>query len=387
MGVLVKAAKNKGYDITITNRIEYPEGDEWEWVGPEPRDYQIEAVEKCLYAKRGIVELPTRTGKTLFAGKLLQVLGLRTLYLVSGKESLYQAKDDLAGYIKGPKIGLYGDGCKEVGGDITIALIQSLTKIKGKNPFADVGVILIDEVHKAAADSIFKYFMRNKAPYRFGMSGTAFRSDNKDIKLTALLGRIIYSKDQEEMWDKGVIEKPTVRWLEVEGDVLHRAMHYRHHYKNGIIESKERNRLVGKILDHHPEDQILISVENTLHGEILYDMYKDRGAVFVHGKSKKEFREDIFKKVQDGSQRIVITTRIFNESLTFPDLAVLVNMAGRRSGTELLQKYGRIQGKGNKKSVVIYEFRDNHSHYLERHAKARYRLLEKRNYEQQSVRL
>lgn len=388
VGLLVKVAKENGYTIQVTNRIEYPEGQEnWLWIGPEPRDYQIEAVEKCLYTKRGIVELPTRTGKTVFAGKLLQILGLKVLYLVSGKESLYQTRDDLKSFIHGPSIGLYGDGHKEADKDITIALIQSLSKIKGKNPFKDVDVILLDEVHKAAADNIFKFFMKLKAPYRFGMSGTAFRSDNKDVKLLALLGRIVYSKSQDEMWDAGVIEQPTVYWLEVDNVSLHRAMHYRHHYKIGVIECKERNELLGKILDKHAGEQILVSVENTAHGDILHQMYKDRGAVFVHGKTKAASREEIFKGVQDGSLRTVITTRIFNESLTFPDLSVLVNMAGRKSGNELLQKYGRVQGKGNKGKVSIYEFKDNHSHYLEGHARVRRRMLEKRKYEQLDVRL
>ena len=66
-GVLAKVFKEKGYRLLITDRITYPEPKPWKWVGPELRDYQVEAVDKCLAARRGIVELPTRTGKTYFA--------------------------------------------------------------------------------------------------------------------------------------------------------------------------------------------------------------------------------------------------------------------------------------------------------------------------------
>ena len=385
IGILVDLIKEKGYSIKVVNEIVYPQGNPFNWIGPELRDYQIEAVDVALKRRRGIVELPTRSGKTFFAAKLVQMLGLRTLILVNGKESLYQTMEDFKKCIDGVTFGIYGDGKKDVNCDITFATIQSLVKIRGKNPFDDVKVILIDEVHKAAADTIYKFFMRIEAPYRFGMSATAFRMDNKDIKLIALLGRKIYAKNQEEMWDKGIIEKPVIRWVKVSADKLHRAMPYRLHYKAGIIENDYRNKLVEKIVGKCNGAQILISVENVIHGDILVKQLKHYGAVFVHGGVAKKKRMEIFEGVRNGTIKLVIATRIFNESLTFPDLSVLINCAGRKSTLELIQKYGRIQGKGNKSSVVIYDFLDEHSSYLMGHSKKRYKDLEKRGYEQEII--
>lgn len=381
-GMLFDVAKKAGYVMKVTDKTQRVAGARWEWTGPELRDYQVEAVAAAIKTGRGLIELPTRTGKTFAAGKIIQQLGLRTLYLVNGKESMYQTYADLEECIDGPTWGYYGDGHKDTDADITIALIQSLMRVKGTNPFKNAQVIFLDEVHKAGADSIYNFFMKVPAPYRYGMSGTVFRADNKDIKMVALTGRIIYQKEQEEMWDAGVIERPKIYWVSVPNERLHRGMGYRMHYTLGVVRNDVRNQKIGAILKKHHGAQILISVENIEHGEILEKMYRSDGAIFVNGLSDKEMRQQVYADMQSGITKVVIATRIFNESLTFADLAVLVNAAGRKSAVELLQKYGRVQGKGNKGQVVIYDFKDEHSYYLEKHAHRRRAELKGRGYEQ-----
>ena len=65
-GLLIQAVKEKGYDVKLEDRISYPATDEfitWDWDGPDLRDYQQEAVIAALAKKRGIISLPTRSGK------------------------------------------------------------------------------------------------------------------------------------------------------------------------------------------------------------------------------------------------------------------------------------------------------------------------------------
>lgn len=386
IGMLVAEAKDMGYEIKVKNNITYPENlNKYTWTGPELRDYQIEAFDECIRRKRGIVELPTRTGKTLCMAKIIQHLGLKVIYLVAGKESMDQAVREIKEFVGNCTVGFYGGGKKNLDADIVIGLIESFRRCKKNSDFDKLKnreVIIIDEVHRAGADTIYKFFMRIPAPYRFGFSGTAFRADNKDLYLYALTGRKIYVKSQKEMWETGFIEEPTVVWVPVQTVPIHRAMNYRHHYDMGIIENEFRNNLIIKLVERHPKDQILISVENIAHGEILKAKLKLLGAVFVSGEDKGEFRDKVFDAFTKNELRIVIATRIFNESLTFPFLNILINASGGKSTVQLIQKFGRVQGQGEKNAVIIYDFEDLHSYYLIKHSKIRKRELTKRGYEQ-----
>ena len=130
--------------------------------------------------------------------------------------------------------------------------------------------------------------------------------------------------------------------------------------------------------------QVLISIENIQHGKnilkIFYERFdKDRldKISFVHDKSVTR-TEDI-TNFTSCKLKVLIATRILNQSVTFPELSVLINAAGRKAFVEVIQRSGRPLGKsatGEKKNVKIYDIVDKHNRYLYRHAIERAKLYE-----------
>ena len=368
----------------ITNPTISPIGVRWK--GVRLRDYQKEAVDTAIKATRGIIEIPTRGGKTLIAGKIIQKLGLRTLYIVNGKESMYQTRSDLMDCLALPEscFGLYGDGHK-TRSDITIGLIQSLSKQKPEWFMSDI--LIIDEIHKAGAKGLYNWTMKCDAYYRFGISGTPFRTDGKDMKIMAVTGKIIHRETQTDMWEQGYIERPIVKWVDPKAPPIHRSLDYKKAYALGVINNDARNDKVVDIVNAHKGEQILISVENIEHGEIL--MNKLMGNVwespfFMCGSLDSSRRYAMFDQFKNGLIKIMIATRLMNESVTINNLSVLINCAGRKSEIELIQKLGRVQTKVKGKSnVKVYDFIDRHSHFLYNQSAERMKLLKRREYEQQ----
>lgn len=356
------------------------------WEGIELRDYQVEAVKTAMQYKRGMIALPTRTGKTFCAARLIYETKCRTLYIVDGKESLYQTRRDLMKCLRGVNVTLVGDGNKNYAGDVVVGLIPSLRKIKElrKECF---GMLICDEIHKGAARTVYQFCMQVDAYYRFGISGTPFREDNQDLKMVAMTGKIIVKRTVGEMWDKGVIMKPKVVWMPVQSPRVSPLLDYRLSYEQGVIKNVYRAKLIRELVKKHlvQGDQILISIENIEHGEYLMKMLSEFKPAFMRGTMPRNERMRLFNDFQAGKIKLMIATRLLNQSVTIPDLSVLINAAGRKSGVELIQKIGRVQGIGNKDSVIVYDFVDKHCDYLFRHAKERAKKLKKAGYEQEGL--
>lgn len=351
------------------------------WTGFELRDYQIEATKRFMEAKRGILELPTRSGKTFIASNIIKEVGTKTLYIVKGKESLYQTADDIRASISPANIGIFGDGRKEIG-DITIALVESLRRVAVPQIFPHVGLLIVDEVQHAGAKNLYTTTLSIDAEYRMGMSGTAFREDNKDLKIRATTGKIIYKVPAEKLWDEGYILKPDIMWINPNAETLHRSIDYRIAYDRGIIYNKDRNTKIREIVESHPLEQILISVENITHGEQLMRILYGLNPRFMYADMGDDKRQELFSEFKEGKIKLMIATKLMNQSVTLPDLSVLINAGGRKSAIELLQKFGRVQGHGNKDRVIIYDFVDKHSPYLLNHSIKRMKKLKERGYNQ-----
>lgn len=383
LGSVIVLLKEKNYRVTLEDLREKPiKSLDASWVGYDLRAYQQEIVDRGSQVGRGLFELPTRGGKTGVAGSLIKMLGVPTLYVVVGKESMYQTASNLEEYLRGVSIGCFGDGKKDIDTDIVVCIINSLQRVNLKELF-DRPLLIIDEVHTSPARGAYQALMKSQAYYRFGMTGTLIREDGAGMKMRALTGRVFYKKPAKEMWEEKHIMMPIIEWVNVNATPIHRSVPYPKAYEYGIVESVERNQAIADVVIRHPDEQILISTERVAHVEIISKCL-DANAI-PHCKLMADSRDrgNITKSFAEGAIRILVASRILNQSVTFPSLSVVVNAAGRKSAVELFQRIGRALGiKAGKASVKIYDFIDAHHPILMRHSSMRAAKLEGRNYKQ-----
>lgn len=350
------------------------------WVGPELRDYQQEILAKTDDYFRGIYEIPTRTGKTYVSAAIIQKFQQKSFLIVNSKESMQEASEILAKCLSGCTIGTVGAGKVKMG-DVVVATMQTL--YRRPELLQGYGLFIVDEIHMAAADSWYGTLLQSDAYYRFGQSGTVFREDNADIRFNANTGPLFHSTPITKMWEDDVIMKPKVFWIKYQTPRLNNAVPFRNVYKLGIVANKERNAEVLKLAKKlSKKESVLVSVQMLEHLEILSKMFTKAGIkhVLIHGEA--ENREEDYQDFKAGKVRVAIASRVLNTSVTLPDLSVMINAAGNKSEVELIQKLGRILGKGNKHSVSYYDFVDEHAAVLRKHSGIRYRALKAVGHEQ-----
>ena len=118
------------------------------------RSYQQEAIEAVfkdvVNTKRGLLCLPTGTGKTVtIAGFIQQKTKKSVLFLVNKIKLAEQAKREFESFL-GEEIGLYQASNKDIK-RVTVATVQSITKIEN-----NFDLIIMDEAH-GLTDSILQW--------------------------------------------------------------------------------------------------------------------------------------------------------------------------------------------------------------------------------------
>ena len=158
-----------------------------------PRPYQIQAVDTATLYDRGVIRICTGGGKSLVAALITAKLGKPTIIFVIGKDLLYQLQQFFS-EIFGHEIGIIGDGKCEIK-DINIATVWSVGQALGLKHFKSLDdeddkekkidpskfrdiksmilrskVIILDECHIAAANTVQGIAKELKAEYVYEMS-------------------------------------------------------------------------------------------------------------------------------------------------------------------------------------------------------------------------
>ena len=353
---------------------------------PHPlRDYQIEASECLIGAVRGIMVMGTGGGKTLTALKVIQHYGVRSLFLVNTKEALYDTIRAAESCFPKEKIGILGDGKSKEGGLVTISTVASMYRkvCLGDIPTDTFDLIFLDEVHHVGSDSWMKVVKYFNAVYKYGMTGTAFRTDGSSMLLRAMTGPVCFNMPSIELQNKGHLAKSKIYFIDCDKpDYLDRPLEYRELYDEGIVNNEFRNKLVVELVRKYMGKSMLIVFEKLEHGDILFEMIKkiDKNAVLIEGKTKK--REDLKLKFESGELKTVVASRIYNESADIPILEVVINASGGKSGISVLQRIGRaLRNFDGKTKALIFDFFDSFNLQLENHSKERLKWIKKEKHD------
>lgn len=169
------------------------------------RDGQAEAVEAMLKKKRGVLRAPPRSGKTVMGTALVCKLRQKTLILGSQRDWLMGFKETFIGSetqeplttLSPKRIKL----CKTLedfeAHDVCLATVQTFYSPGGEKLLRKIRdmfpVILIDEVHTAAADKYAQIVSKLNADYAIGFSGTPQRKDQKEVLVENIVGPIIHT--------------------------------------------------------------------------------------------------------------------------------------------------------------------------------------------------
>ena len=141
---------------------------------------------------RGVVVLPTGTGKTHLANMAIERAGRPTLVITPTIDLMNQWYDELT-LSFGVEVGLLGGGYYDIQ-PLTVTTYDSayLNMDRLGNRF---GFIVFDECHHLPGPTYGLAATCAIAPYRLGLTATPERADNAHTHLDQLIGPIVYRRE------------------------------------------------------------------------------------------------------------------------------------------------------------------------------------------------
>lgn len=350
------------------------------------RPFQIEAVETMLNHSDGIVVFPTGGGKTVTMLNLISKRQQPALVIVDKKELLYQWQDRASVFldIAPDEIGLIGAGKLSIGDRLTIGTIQTIAKHIDslKDSF---GLIVVDECHKAGAETFRNTISQFTAKYIHGCTATPIRNDGLTQALFFYLGNVKYEIDKKHLLDNGYLCEARYQQIETDFDSLIDATMNYTGVISELITDTLRNNLICKTISAHQESGLNLILTNRVNHcqtikHILKKQHQIDSEILTGGLKKKE-RSRIFGLItQSKVKNIIATTSLLKEGFDLPALENLFVIVPVKWEGAVVQMIGRIlRPSANKDYALIFDFVDSKIGVLKHSGKVRARVYEEQN--------
>ncbi len=354
------------------------------------RDYQEEAVEALeRHGWRGVVALPTGSGKTVVAIAAMARLREKTLIVTYTKEQMFQWAEMIQKFtnLRREHIGLYYGERKRIAPVMITTYQTAYRHVRKLAPL--FSLLIIDEVHHLPADK-FRYIALNSfASRRIGLSATVIREDGRHVELFGLLGGVVYHRSPSELAEKGYLAPYVIYQvyakLNDEEKKLYRSL--REAYKSfaggrsfeEIVKAAKRgDRRAQMALKAHSKMRLVVNMaEDKLRKTrevvrkelergskiIVFTQYIEQaeklgeilGAPVLTGQLDTATRKRILNGFKNNEFKVLVVTTVGDEGIDIPDANVGIIVAGTGSRRQFLQRLGRILRPGKNKQARLYE--------------------------------
>jgi len=366
-----------GTDLTVTDEVlDLPDLDLT--TSYRLRDYQQASLDAWRDSgDRGVVELPTGSGKTVVAIAAIAALGTPTLVVVPTLDLLDQWVRELRREFDHP-VGRLGGGTQRVE-DLTVSTYDS-AYLRAEELGDRFGLAVFDEAHHLGGEGYREILRLLVAPARMGLTATFERPDGAHEAVTDLLGPVVYRRSADDLAGEHLaaydIKRLTVELTPEERTVYERnqdtftdylaqsnidlrsGRDYQQLVKRSGTDPKAREALLAKqrarevmmsaerkldrletLLDRHREDRVIIF---TAHTDLVYRIAERFLVPAITHETPADERREILECFREGTYTRVVTANVLDEGVDVPDANVAVLLSGSGSEREFTQRLGRI---------------------------------------------
>lgn len=344
----------------------------------DPFEHQKNLLLGALMSKRMIALSPTASGKSyalyLYIKYLIDVYGIKQkiLLLVPQISLVYQMENDFKNYEtkENKKLDIHlilGGKEKNSNSQIYISTWQSIYKLE-QNYFEQFKVLIVDEVHRATAQSLVKIAEKCiNADYRLGVTGTLENSVVHSFVLEGIIGKIFKITNTFELIQKKILSELMIYniILKYSKKDSHLFNSYSDEY-NWIMDNVKRNLYIVKILTKNFDKNILILFTRIKHGKFLEEKIREeingkKEIFYIDGETSVDQREEIRKKMENGKNHILIaSTGCYSTGINIKNLHYIALTSGGKSKIKILQSIGRGLRVHKKKTMLkVIDFIDD----------------------------
>jgi superfamily II DNA or RNA helicase len=358
-------------------------------------DYQTHSVQLVLESRRGLIDVPTRGGKTEI---ILAVIAHFWKYENPDAEVTVLAKDNnlvdnLCARLKlrGFEYSKFNQDGGDVNSKIIVCVVNTaynaFTKYGSENPLTQrllrTKILIVDETHHATGHmfaTVIETMLKSSFPdIILPVSGTPFidtfdqYSNIRDVQLIGMTGGVIVRVNDEFLIERGYKARGNVIFLEPKAPyqtMQYKIYNYTQMYRKYIRDLKSRNDLaISSIIEIVKRDlRVLVLVKEIEHGKKILSGLGEYSHMavfkagtegcFTRGHGDKEPISSEYWNTRDQNPednliagfnrdefKILIGTTIFNTGTDFPGCNWAVLLAGEGKENDILnrQRASRIQ--------------------------------------------
>jgi len=357
---------------------------------PALRDYQEQALAAWTLARRrGVVALPTGSGKTRVAHAALAEVSRPALVLVPTRALLAQWVQGLrdAGV---DDVGVVGDGEHRLR-PLTVCTFESA--YRRMDTFGHrFALVVVDEAHHFGTGARSEALEMAVAPLRLGLTATPPTRAEDQERLRRLIGPVVCTWTVQELTGTSLAPFDHLR-LFVELTARERTLYATLHepYAEAVralfrarpgatwadiartlatdprgaallAGQQEAVRLVGQaqgklelveqLLQRHRDDRTLLFTAGNEEAYLLSRRLLIPAITCDIGRAE---RADLLDRLRRGLLRSLVSAQVLNEGIDVPEARVAVLCGGRQGEREQVQRAGRVLRPAPGKRALIYE--------------------------------
>jgi superfamily II DNA or RNA helicase len=354
----------------------------------ELRPYQEEALDRWSADERGVLVLPTGSGKTYLGISAIDRVNTPAIVVVPTLDLVDQWREELQ--VFEVPIGEYTGREKQLE-PITVSTYDS-----AYNHAENIGhrfkLLIFDEVHHLAAEGYRQIAELFAAPFRMGLTATYEREDDKHEALPRLLGGKVYEIDTDELTGEYLSEYTVERISvdltpEEQQRYDERVETFRNYLRSSNIQMRgpsdyqkvvmrsgndrkawqavrDRNAArkiayssqakldeLGTLLEAHRGDRIIIF---TRYNDLVHDIADRYLVPPITHKTDKDERRQILTRFKEDEYSAIVSSQVLDEGVNVPDANVGIILSGTGSNREYRQRLGRIL-RPSGKPAKLYE--------------------------------
>ncbi len=320
------------------------------------RDYQLQAIadartELRAGRKRIIIHSGTGTGKTVIAAEITKSAvknGNRVLFLAHRKELIDQAHAKLASFGVEAGVLMASDPRRKPWLPVCVASVPTLAR-RSVRPRAEL--IIVDEVHRAPADTYVKVLESYPGSVVLGLTATPIRSDSRGLgdlfetmvscpSVAEMMRRIDPDTGKPYLVSTRVFAPPGV-----DTSKLHTVAG--EYARDEMAKMCDRPKLVGSIVEHWMKHargrQTVAFAVGIEHSQHIVEEFIAAGirAEHLDGKTDPDERKRILERLSNGTTTIVSNVGVLTEGWDEPRVSACILARPTKSMGLFLQMCGR----------------------------------------------
>ncbi|WP_090851359.1 DUF3427 domain-containing protein [Paraliobacillus sp. PM-2] len=338
----------------------------------EPNKMQVQALKGIQAIRnqgqdRGLIISATGTGKTYLAAfDVRNERPKRMLFIVHREQILQKAKQDFMKILGGNEndFGILTGSSKQIDRKYVFATVQTISKEETLQQLNEdsFDYILIDESHRAGANSYQRIINHFSPEFLLGMTATPERTDGYDL-FQLFNYNIAYEIRLQEALEEDMLvpfHYYGVTDLEIDGEVKDVALF------NQLVSDERIKQIIEKIEYYsYSGDKVrgLMFCSTKKEASHLSALFNQHGlkTVALTGDDPQETRQYQVNRLENGYLDYIITVNIFNEGIDIPAINQVVMLRQTDSSIIFIQQLGRgLRKHESKQHLTVIDFIGNY---------------------------